>query len=66
MEDEMADYRIFEKPDGRKVAVNPDLVEALVVLSGHVQIKLSSGERVPVKKMALEEAIARLSGAAPM
>jgi hypothetical protein len=63
MEHEMADYRIFEKPDGRKVAINPDLVEALVVLSGHVQIKLSSGERVSVKKMELEEAITRLSRA---
>jgi hypothetical protein len=61
----MPEYRVFEKPDGRKVAINPELVEAVTELTGHLQIKLSSGEQVPVKKMALEDAIARLRGANP-
>jgi uncharacterized protein YlzI (FlbEa/FlbD family) len=59
----MPEYRVFERSDGRKAAVNPELVEAVVEgagkASGQVLIRLSSGEYITVK-MSLEEVIERL------
>jgi len=57
----MPEYRVFERADGRKVAINPELVEAIAEAAGAaggVLIKMSSGD-VKVK-ISLEEAIERL------